>query len=132
MNQFGSNYDADAIVDCCCDFSVDQIIDDLEGTHSVKELCSGGSTSFDLDIVRDANTPDGVIISNFNNSGNSIKAVWNNGEFKLQKDWNASNCDVAITGSLHRNNGRIHIIYAAISPSSCSEYSSKTCETRGL
>ncbi|WP_235295764.1 hypothetical protein [Portibacter marinus] len=131
-NEFGSNFDRDAMVDCCCEFDVEKIISDLLGQHEMTETCSSQPNQYTITIERNQDSNEGIIISNFNDQNTSIEANWNSDEFKLSKDFFSSDCNVEVTGSMHLNNGKVHFIYAAIPPQLCPDYAPRTCESRAL
>lgn len=130
-NEWASNFDPDAEKDCCCEFEVPRILKEIEGQHQFKEECSDQNDAYNINIKTNPNEDNGILIENFNNSGKTIAASWNYGEFALQKEWEYNGCEVELTGSLHRAENKIFIIYAAIEKDNCNPgFSSMTCEGR--
>lgn len=130
-NEWADNYDREAIVDCCCSFSGLAIIESMLGEHILKESCSGIALDYGINISKDQETPDGIIISNFNNTGTAVKAQWNLNEFRLASDWTVDECQISLTGSINKAGGKMHFIYAAIPQGDdCEQFSGKTCEAR--
>ncbi len=131
LNEWADNYDRSAEIDCCCNFSSDKIIEDLIGSYTLSETCSGNKTEFTIEIRKDEDQIGGIIVDNFNNSGQSIDAQWGLGEFQFSKDWQAYNCEIGVTGSIHKSGGKLNFIYAALkSNNDCEGFQSTTCESR--
>ncbi len=132
MNEWGINYKQEAIVDCCCEFDLDAILADVVGNYTMIEKCSGNSETYDIIISRTANTDDGISVSNFNNSGFSINATWNEGEFRLENKWQNNECVITTTGSIHKASGKLFFVYAAFPENTCNDTQGITCEARSI
>ena len=132
LNEFASNFQRDALISCCCDYNVEEIINQVEGNHQLIETCSGSIKEYEVEVRKDPHMPETIIITNFHDRNTEIKATWNENEFKFSNDWPYENCEVEITGSVHRNGGKIHFIYAAIPKNECSDFAATTCISRAL
>ena len=131
MNEWSDNYDREALVNCCCTYSSKAIIASILGEHTIKETCSGNANEYQVTISEDDQKEDGIIISNFNNSGVSAKASWALSEFRLDNNWNVNQCNISLTGSIHKAGGKLHFIYAALpNGDGCDDITGKTCEAR--
>ena len=128
-NEWASNFDVNAVSDCCCVYDVDHVINSVVGSYGFRETCSSLDNQYQISISKRPSWIADIIIDNFNNSGEKISAKFNEGEFKFNNDHQVKDCDIQVTGQINKINGRLFFVYAAIPISdNCQDFRGKVCE----
>lgn len=104
----------------------------MVGTYEMKETCSGVESTYFVDVLANSVDEEGILITNFNNSGFDAKATWNADEFKLENRWSQNTCTVTLSGSVHKASGKLFFVYAAFPENTCDDTQGTTCEARSL
>lgn len=101
-NSFAANYDSEASVDCCCEYDVEALVNNLTGTYDLKLDNSDLTKNFsyhETKIEKDPNNANGIIIKDF--FYGDLFGNFENGAFSLESEIiERFGCTYRTTGAL--------------------------------
>lgn len=107
MHEWATNYDLDANIDCCCDYDVAAILDDVKGTHSFEDICQSATYSYKTTINSTSKTAGKITIKNFSIYKQVLTGTFNDGMFHIEKDYTTGGCNFEFRGTLEKENGKL-------------------------
>ena len=101
-NAFASNFDSSATKDCCCEYDVQVLIDDLVGDYNYKIRPTDGSSNFSynqISIAKDDTDAERFVIKDY--WLQEVVGTFEDGEFTLESEI------LDISGCLSQTKGRL-------------------------
>jgi len=109
-NAFATNFDSSATKDCCCEFDVEALIDDLVGSYDFKVDRSDIQVNYNyipISIERDPENNQRFLIKDF--WIHDIQGTFESGEFKLESEIeDFLDCRSQTSGFLRNDQGTLY------------------------
>ena len=107
MQEWGANFDAEANFDCCCEYDIAAIVEDVKGSYNFKDVCQTENYDYRTNI-KVANTTNGEItIKNFSIYKQTLTGFFVDGLFEIEKNYTTGGCNFEFKGTLEKQNGKL-------------------------
>lgn len=106
-NEFSLNYESDYDENCCCDYDLDAIIEDIAGVYEFKDYCQHFNYEYTTRISRDKDAKDQIIIDDFSIYKQKFMGRFSDGEFLIDEEFYVGGCKFAFKGSLRKEEGKL-------------------------
>ena len=107
MHEWAINYDQEADYDCCCEYDVAAILEDVKGTYSFQDVCESANYSYKTIIKTTSESKGEITIKNFSIYRQSLTGIFNDGMFEIEKSYTTGGCLFEFRGTLEKQNGKL-------------------------
>ncbi len=106
-NEFAIEYDLMAETECCCEYDLKEIIDDLVGTYKFSDHCDHFDYNYNTTISRVENDSSSIILRGFNFHNQELIATFNRGQFNIDHSYVLGGCEFQLQASLYKSDRRL-------------------------
>ena len=102
MNEFAVNHDLSAEIDCCCEYNVEAIINDVVGSYQFVDYCQHFDYEYQTKISKDVSRDSMIIIENFSVYKQTFSAKFSRGIFMIKDSFYVGGCKFEFEGELKK------------------------------
>ena len=107
MHEWASNYDQEAEIDCCCEYDIAAVVQDVKGSYNFQDICQSVSYNYKTNISIASAAEGEITIKNFSIYRQKLTGIFNDGVFEIEKNYTTGGCNFEFRGTLEKENGNL-------------------------